>query len=186
MSYLALKDQVSKTPKAWLITGAAGLIGFSLVETLLKLDQRVVRLENFSTGHQHNLDDVQALVNQEQWSHFDSRKGDIRALNDCSSALEDGDYVLHQAAVGSVSRSIENPKLTNQSNIDGFLNMLVASFKASIKQFFTLLAHPLMEIIRGFQRLKMKLVGLCLLTLLQNMLMSSTRTFFLRPIVWNA
>ncbi len=135
MSYLALKDKISQSPKRWLVTGAAGFIGSHLVETLLKLDQRVVGLDNFSTGHQHNLDDVQAGVSSSQWARFSFQTGDIRSLEDCTRALDSVDYVLHQAALGSVPRSIEDPILTHQSNIDGFLNMLVASSKANVKRF---------------------------------------------------
>ncbi|MGH1373995.1 MAG: SDR family oxidoreductase [Cellvibrionaceae bacterium] len=135
MSYLTLKDEISKSPKSWLVTGAAGFIGSHLVETLLTLDQYVVGLDNFSTGYQKNLDDVQCAVSQQQWGRFRFLKGDIRALEDCHRAVENVDFVLHQAALGSVPRSIENPVLTNQNNIDGFLNILVASSKANVQRF---------------------------------------------------
>lgn len=122
-------------PKTWLVTGVAGFIGSNLLETLLKLDQRVVGLDNFATGHQHNLDEVQALVSPEQWANFRFLRGDIRALADCQQACEGVDYVLHQAALGSVPRSIEDPITTNGTNIDSFLNMLVAARDAQVQRF---------------------------------------------------
>lgn len=135
MSYLALKEEIARTPRKWLVTGAAGFIGSHLVETLLKLDQKVVGLDNFSTGYQHNLIDIEHSVSSEQWENFQFLEGDIRNLDDCVSATQNVDYVLHEAALGSVPRSIENPITTNQSNIDGFLNMLVAVSKSDVKRF---------------------------------------------------
>lgn len=147
-AYESLKQHLQAQPQTWLITGVAGFIGSNLLETLLKLNQRVVGLDNFSTGHQRNLDEVQTLVTLEQWANFQFIKGDIRNLDDCnramnwttqSSALSPQssavDYVLHQAALGSVPRSIEDPITTNQNNIDGFLNMLVAARDAKVKRF---------------------------------------------------
>lgn len=127
-------------PKTWLITGVAGFIGSNLLETLLKLGQKVVGLDNFATGHQRNLDEVQGLVSPEQWANFHFIKGDIRNLEDCRKAMlftqhSSVDYVLHQAALGSVPRSIEDPILTNQNNIDGFLNMLVAARDVWVQRF---------------------------------------------------
>lgn len=122
-------------PRTWLITGVAGFIGSNLLETLLKLDQQVVGLDNFATGHQHNLDEVRSLVYPEQWARFSFIEGDIRNVQDCHRACKNVDYVLHQAALGSVPRSIENPIATNATNIDGFLNMLVAARDASVKRF---------------------------------------------------
>ncbi|MES2908412.1 MAG: NAD-dependent epimerase/dehydratase family protein [Pseudomonadota bacterium] len=124
-----------QAPRKWLITGVAGFIGSNLVEALLKLDQSVVGLDNFATGHQHNLDEVRAGVNAAQWDNFSFIEGDIRSLNDCRRACEGVDYVLHQAALGSVPRSINDPITTNQTNIDGFLNMLVAARDAQVKSF---------------------------------------------------
>jgi UDP-N-acetylglucosamine 4-epimerase len=118
-----------------LVTGAAGFIGSNLVETLLKLDQQVVGLDNFATGHRQNLQLVESLVGSEAWQHFRFIEGDIRNLDDCREAVKDVDYVLHQAALGSVPRSINDPITTNQANIDGFLNMLVASRDAGVKSF---------------------------------------------------
>ncbi|WGZ96166.1 MAG: NAD-dependent epimerase/dehydratase family protein [Candidatus Thiothrix putei] len=134
-TYDMLLADLSHSPKTWLVTGVAGFIGSNLLETLLKLDQRVVGLDNFSTGHQHNLDEVQTLVSPQQWGNFRLLRGDIRELVDCQQACEGVDYVLHQAALGSVPRSIEDPITTNSTNIDGFLNMLVAARDAHVKRF---------------------------------------------------
>src|SRR5690606_9656398 len=122
-------------PKTWLITGVAGFIGSNLLETLLKLNQKIVGLDNFDTGHQRNLDEVQGLVTAEQWARFQLVKGDIRNIDDCQKVCQGVDYVLHQAALGSVPRSINDPITTNATNIDGFLNMLVAARDAKVKSF---------------------------------------------------
>ena len=175
-AYETLQTQLRDTPRIWLITGVAGFIGSNLLETLLKLDQRVVGLDNFATGHQRNLDEVQTLVTPAQWANFQFIQGDIRELADCQRAMvfhplrlqesldslpasleqspnslplplgEGGgegdtpcptpvDYVLHQAALGSVPRSIEDPITTNSANITGFLNMLVAARDAKVQSF---------------------------------------------------
>lgn len=133
--YEQLLAELPQTPKTWLVTGVAGFIGSNLLETLLKLEQRVVGLDNFATGHQRNLDEVQGEVTPTQWARFQFIHGDIRVLADCQRACEGVDYVLHQAALGSVPRSIENPINTNATNIDGFLNMLVAARDAQVKSF---------------------------------------------------
>lgn len=133
--YEQVKADLQSNPKTWLITGVAGFIGSNLLETLLKLDQTVVGLDNFATGHQHNLDEVQGLVTEVQWQRFKFIEGDIRNLDDCNKAVSGVDYVLHQAALGSVPRSINDPITTNQANIDGFLNMLVASKDEEVKSF---------------------------------------------------
>ncbi len=133
--YEFLLQELPKASKSWLITGVAGFIGSNLLETLLKLDQHVVGLDNFATGHQRNLDEVQSLVTSEQWARFKFLQGDIRSLDDCRQACEGVDYVLHQAALGSVPRSINDPITTNGTNIDGFLNMLVAARDAEVKSF---------------------------------------------------
>lgn len=149
MVFESLKQELQSQPKTWLVTGVAGFIGSNLLEALLKLNQRVVGLDNFSTGYQRNLDEVQTVVASTQWANFQFINGDIRNLDDCRRAMHfppdtlagevrvEGavDYVLHQAALGSVPRSIENPITTNQSNIDGFLNMLVAARDANVKRF---------------------------------------------------
>tara|TARA_R110000822_G_scaffold215362_5_gene350245 strand:+ start:215 stop:1246 length:1032 start_codon:yes stop_codon:yes gene_type:complete len=133
--YEQVKADLKANPKTWLITGVAGFIGSNLLETLLKLDQTVVGLDNFATGHQYNLDEVQTLVSEEQWRRFRFIEGDIRKLEDCREAVKGTDYVLHQAALGSVPRSIEDPIATNQANIDGFLNMLVAAKDEKVSSF---------------------------------------------------
>lgn len=133
--YQSIQAELSQSPKTWLVTGVAGFIGSNLLETLLKLDQRVVGLDNFATGHQRNLDEVQTLVSPEQWARFRFIQGDIRLLEDCQQACQGVDYVLHQAALGSVPRSLADPITTNAANITGFLNMLVAARDAQVKSF---------------------------------------------------
>ena len=135
MQYDKTLKVLNEQPKRWLITGVAGFIGSNLLETLLKINQQVVGLDNFSTGHQHNLDQVKDLVSTEQWKNFKLIKGDIRQLQDCKKACEGIDYVLHQAALGSVPRSIEDPINTNENNLSGYLNMLVAARDADVKRF---------------------------------------------------
>ena len=133
--YEKLQKKLKENPQKWLITGVAGFIGSNLLETLLKLDQEVVGLDNFSTGFQHNFDQVEELVNIEQWKRFTFVKGDIRNLATCREVCGQVDYVLHQAALGSVPRSIDDPLLTNDNNLTGFLNMLVAARDAQVKRF---------------------------------------------------
>ena len=137
--YDELRDQLRREPKTWLITGVAGFIGSNLLETLLLLGQHVVGLDNFATGYQRNLNEVQARLGIERWRNFRFLSGDIRKLEDCRSAMKyDGavvDYVLHHAALGSVPRSIDDPIASNQSNVDGMLNMLVAARDAKVVQF---------------------------------------------------
>lgn len=135
LPYENLQETLRAAPKTWLITGVAGFIGSNLLETLLKLDQRVVGLDNFATGHQRNLDEVARLVSPAQWAGFRFIEGDIRRLEDCRQACAGIDYVLHQAALGSVPRSLDNPLATNATNIDGFLNMLVAARDAGVQSF---------------------------------------------------
>ena len=148
-AYSPLILSLAAEPKRWLVTGVAGFIGSNLLETLLKLNQRVVGLDNFATGHQRNLDEVQSLVTPKQWRNFQFIEGDIRSLEDCRRAMfflplpsgegrDEGvpvDFVLHQAALGSVPRSVEDPVTTNAANITGFLNMLVAARDAQVKRF---------------------------------------------------
>lgn len=134
-AYETIKTRLTDNPKTWLITGVAGFIGSNLLEHLLLLNQNVVGLDNFATGFQHNLDEVQSLVTSEQWQRFRFIDGDIRKLEDCHSACKGVNYVLHQAALGSVPRSIADPINTNSANIDGFLNMLVAARGAKVSSF---------------------------------------------------
>ena len=133
--YDTLLKRLTREPKVWLVTGVAGFIGSNLLEHLLKLNQTVIGLDNFATGHQHNLDEVKGLVTPEQWASFSFIEGDIRQLADCQKACAGVDYVLHQAALGSVPRSIADPITTNAANITGFLNMLVAARDAEVKSF---------------------------------------------------
>ena len=133
--YQTVCEQLQQAPKTWLITGVAGFIGSNLLETLLKLNQNVVGLDNFATGHQHNLDEVQSLVKPGQWANFKFYEGDIRNFADCQKACAGVDYVLHEAALGSVPRSIADPITTNAANITGFLNMLTAARDAEVKSF---------------------------------------------------
>ena len=134
-SYQQLQQQLQQTPKKWLVTGVAGFIGSNLIETLLQLNQQVVGLDNFATGHQHNLDKVEAIVGAEKWQNFTFINGDICDKSTCEKACDDVDYVLHQAALGSVPRSLVEPAVTNETNITGFLNMLIAARDAKVKRF---------------------------------------------------
>lgn len=133
--YQQLQTELRNAPKTWLITGVAGFIGSNLLETLLKLDQCVVGMDNFATGHQRNLDEVQGLVTSAQWDNFKFFEGDIRKLSDCHQVCAGVDYVLHQAALGSVPRSLADPIATNETNTSGFLNMLVAARDAKVQSF---------------------------------------------------
>jgi UDP-N-acetylglucosamine 4-epimerase len=130
-----LCEQLASSPKKWLITGVAGFIGSNLLETLLKLGQTVVGLDNFATGHQRNLDEVKSTVSEEQWANFSFIEGDIRDYDTCKNAVENIDYVLHQAALGSVPRSIADPLTSNAANVSGFLNMLQAAKEANVDSF---------------------------------------------------
>jgi len=133
--YEVLQNLLKQKQFTWLITGVAGFIGSNLLETLLQHDQMVIGLDNFSTGHQHNLNEVQTEVSSHQWQQFTLIKGDIRNFDDCTKACINTDFVLHQAALGSVPRSIEDPITTNENNISGFLNMLVAARDAKVQRF---------------------------------------------------
>ena len=130
-----LQARLLVEPHNWLITGVAGFIGSNLLEALLKLNQTVVGLDNFATGHRANLDQVEAAVAPEQWARFSFIEGDIRNLEDCRRACTGAEYVLHQAALGSVPRSLDDPITTNATNIGGFLNMLVAARDAKVTRF---------------------------------------------------
>lgn len=133
--YQKIQQDLVTLPKTWLITGVAGFIGSNLLESLLKLNQTVVGLDNFATGYQKNLDEVKSLVSSEQWQRFSFVEGDIRNFADCQKVCTDVDYVLHQAALGSVPRSLADPITTNEVNISGFLNMLTAARDAEVKSF---------------------------------------------------
>ena len=133
--YEEVFDVIRAKPRAWLITGVGGFIGSNLLEKLLKLDQIVVGIDNFVTGYQQNLSDVKENVKDYQWRNFEFFEGDIVRFDDCRKACKSVDFVLHQAALGSVSRSIDNPIATNENNITGFLNMLVAAKETNVVRF---------------------------------------------------
>ncbi|MCG8686128.1 MAG: SDR family oxidoreductase [Desulfobacterales bacterium] len=135
MKYELVKTKLESTPKSWLITGCAGFIGSNLLETLLLLGQKVTGLDNFSTGFQHNLDQVKETAGTDAWKNFTFIKGDITQFETCQQACRNQDYILHQAALGSVPRSVADPLTTNENNITGFLNMLVAARDAGVKRF---------------------------------------------------
>lgn len=140
--YEELQERLLATQSTWLVTGCAGFIGSNLLEKLLILNQKVVGLDNFSTGYQYNIDQAiedaasitgKSIIQLKQLFTF--IEGDIVELSDCQNACQGVDYVLHQAALGSVPRSIENPLATSRANIDGFLNMLVAAKSSKVKRF---------------------------------------------------
>ncbi|WP_296949152.1 SDR family oxidoreductase [uncultured Massilia sp.] len=131
----SIQQELRAQPKTWLVTGCAGFIGSNLLETLLKLDQAVVGLDNFATGHQRNLDEVRELVGPQRWARFTMIEGDIRDAATCQAAVKGVDHVLHQAALGSVPRSIKDPLTTNDVNISGFLNMLAAAKESGVTSF---------------------------------------------------
>lgn len=133
--YAALQKRLIEDRRTWLVTGVAGFIGSNLLETLLRYEQNVIGLDNFETGHRRNLALVEHAVSAEQWRRFRFIEADIRRPDDCRAACAGVDYVLHQAALGSVPRSIEDPLATNAANIDGFLNMLVAAREAGVRRF---------------------------------------------------
>ena len=138
-----IQEQLKQQPRRWLVTGVAGFIGSNLLETLLTLNQTVIGLDNFETGSQDNLDQAlndanDTLVSQGQnfsSDNFTFIEGSILDLETCQKACEGVDFVLHQAALGSVPRSIKDPIFTNKANVDGFLNMLVAARDAEVRRF---------------------------------------------------
>jgi UDP-N-acetylglucosamine/UDP-N-acetylgalactosamine 4-epimerase len=132
--YDDVKRLLESGPKTWAITGVAGFIGSNLLETLLKLEQRVIGLDNFSTGRRRNLDEVQRLVAPAQWARFELIEGDIRNLEDCARVSAGAQYVLHQAALGSVPRSLADPIASNATNVSGFLNVLASARDAKVER----------------------------------------------------
>ena len=134
-AFKELTERLSTKPKLWLVTGSAGFIGSNLLETLLRLDQMVVGLDNYATGSPGNLEQVRDLVGPDRWKHFLKIDGDIRDLNTCKRASHGVDYILHQAALGSVPRSLANPGDSHATNVTGFLNMLLAARDSGVKRF---------------------------------------------------
>jgi UDP-N-acetylglucosamine 4-epimerase len=134
-NYTTLQTELKQNPRVWLITGAAGFIGSNLSEALLKLDQTVIGLDNFSTGKEHNLEEVRKAVTPKQRDNFKFIKGDIRVLADCQKACAGVDYVLHHAALGSVPLSVEDPLGCNENNVTGCLNMLLAARDQKVRRF---------------------------------------------------
>ncbi len=132
-SYRHLREALASAPKTWVVTGVAGFIGSNLLEDLLSLGQTVVGIDNFSTGHRGNLDEVLATPIR-GGARFRMVEGDIRHLETCRTACEGADYVLHHAALGSVPWSMDDPLRTNAVNVDGFINMLVAAKDAGVKR----------------------------------------------------
>lgn len=133
--YDEAKSRLRNAPGTWLVTGVAGFIGSNLLEALLKLGQRVVGLDNMSTGYPRNLEDVRRCVGERDWTRFKLIEGDTANLEDCAAAARGVDYVLHHAALGSVSRSVSDPITTNRANVNGFLNVLTASREAGVARF---------------------------------------------------
>jgi len=133
--YQQIRGELANAPRKWLITGAAGLIGRNLTQALLELDQHVVGFDNFATGYPANLQEVERRVAPHQWRRFRFIDADIRDQDACLQACEGVDFVLHQAALGSIPRSVEDPITTNSVNIGGFLVMLTAARSADVKRF---------------------------------------------------
>jgi len=133
--YEQLQSELKAAPRAWLVTGVAGFIGSNLLEALLRLDQRVVGLDNFDTGKRANLEQVRALIPPAQWARFRFVEGDIADAATCQAACAGVDLVLHEAALGSVPRSIAEPLASHRANVTGFIQMLLAARDAKIKRF---------------------------------------------------
>jgi UDP-N-acetylglucosamine 4-epimerase len=135
MKYTKIKEQLKINPKVWLVTGVAGFIGSNLAEALLKLNQKVISLDNFATGHRYNLEHIKSAVSEDEWKNFTFIEGDITNYDTCIEITKGVDIVLHQAALGSVPRSIDNPVVSNNANVTGFLNMLTAAKENGVKRF---------------------------------------------------
>jgi len=133
--YTNLQNELKQKPRVWLITGVAGFIGSNLLEALLKADQKVIGLDNFSTGKEHNLSEVRKALTANQRNNFKFIKGDIRILSECKRACAGVDYVLHHAALASVPLSIEDPLRCNENNVTGFLNLLLAARDQKVRRF---------------------------------------------------
>ena len=135
VKYENIRQSLLYNQRTWLITGVAGFIGSNILEALLTLNQKVIGVDNYATGYRHNLEDVKSLVTSERWNNFKFIYGTIEDADLCHALMQGVDFVVHQAALGSVPRSIENPRLTNQINVSGFLNILIAANEAKVKKF---------------------------------------------------
>jgi UDP-N-acetylglucosamine 4-epimerase len=129
-----LSAALRSKPERWLVTGAAGFIGSHLVEALLRLDQEVTGLDNFATGRRENLDDVRARVGAERAARFHFIEGDVRDSESCRAALDGVQFVLHEAAIGSVPRSLDDPWTTHSNNVDGFVTLLLATRDTGVRR----------------------------------------------------
>ena len=134
MKYDIVKEELKSKQYTWLVTGVAGFIGSNLTETLLSLNQKVIGIDNFSTGYEHNLEDIKSCITTKQWANFSFIEGDISDYETCMSVTEDVDIILNQAALGSVPRSIENPINSNNSNVTGFLNIITSAKNNGVKR----------------------------------------------------
>ncbi len=132
--YTQICAQLVNQPRRWLVTGVAGFIGSALLERLIDLGQTVVGLDNFANGHQRNLDDALG-VHSDARLQFKMIRGDIRDVATCREAVADVDVVLHQAAIGSVPRSIKDPVPYHDNNVTGFMNLMLAARDAGVKRF---------------------------------------------------
>lgn len=135
IEFTECRESLRREQKTWLITGCAGFIGSNLMEFLLNHNQKVVGLDNLSTGYMKNIDDVLRTVGKEMALNFSFIKGDISDVNTCQKACQNIDIILHQAALGSVPRSIDNPIRSNQSNVTGFLNIMTSAKDCEVKRF---------------------------------------------------
>lgn len=133
--YDRMKLSLRELPKTWLVTGSAGFIGSNLVQELLNLDQRTVGLDNFVTGTRWNIQNVLDSVDARLHRNFKFIEGDIREMKTCAAACTGVDVIVHEAALGSVPRSIKDPKATHETNVNGFLNMLIAARDSGVKRF---------------------------------------------------
>lgn len=134
-NFQTIQQHLSQNQKTWVVTGVAGFIGSNLLESLLLLNQKVIGLDNLSTGSYKNLQDVENIVGEENWRNFKFIEGDIRNFETCLKVCDGSEYILHQAALGSVPRSIANPIDSHDSNVTGFLNMLTAGRDMKVKNF---------------------------------------------------
>lgn len=133
--YDQVQAELKAAPRTWLVTGVGGFIGSNLLETLLRLNQRVIGVDNFSTGHRKNLEEVRQAVAASQWEQFKLTEGDISGLDTCRRVCANVDFALHHAALGSVPASMEDPAAAHRNNVTGFLNMLLAARDAKVRRF---------------------------------------------------